>query len=49
MNISYKWLKQYVDFDLTPEELASLLTSPDSKPDRSKKWNVDPRGCADWS
>lgn len=27
MNISYKWLKQYVDFDLTPEELASLLTS----------------------
>ena len=27
MNISYKWLKQYVDFDLTPEDLASLLTS----------------------
>lgn len=27
MNISYNWLKQYVDFKLTPEELASALTS----------------------
>lgn len=27
MNISYNWLKQYVDFDLTPEELAAALTS----------------------
>ena len=27
MNISYKWLKDYVDFDLTPEELAAALTS----------------------
>ena len=27
MNISYKWLKEYVDFDLTPEELGALLTS----------------------
>ena len=27
MNISYKWLKQYVDFDLSPDELAALLTS----------------------
>lgn len=27
MNISYKWLKEYVDFDLTPEALADLLTS----------------------
>ena len=27
MNISYKWLKEYVDFDLTPEELATALTS----------------------
>ena len=27
MNISYKWLKQYVDFDLTPDELAAALTS----------------------
>lgn len=27
MNISYNWLKQYVDFDLSPEELAAALTS----------------------
>lgn len=27
MNISYKWLKEYVDFDLTPEALGDLLTS----------------------
>ena len=27
MNISYNWLKQYLDFDLTPEELASALTT----------------------
>jgi len=27
MNISYKWLKDYLEFDLTPEALAELLTS----------------------
>ena len=27
MNISYQWLKEYVDFDLTPEEVATALTS----------------------
>lgn len=27
MNISYSWLKQYIDFDLTPEQLAAALTS----------------------
>ncbi len=27
MNISYKWLKEYVDFDLTPEEVCAALTS----------------------
>lgn len=27
MNVSYKWLKEYVDFDLTPEALGALLTS----------------------
>ncbi|MBD5234098.1 MAG: phenylalanine--tRNA ligase subunit beta [Bacteroidales bacterium] len=27
MNISYKWLKEYVDFSLTPDELSALLTS----------------------
>ena len=25
MNISYNWLKEYVDFDLTPEEVASMF------------------------
>ncbi|MGP1436656.1 MAG: phenylalanine--tRNA ligase subunit beta [Phocaeicola sp.] len=27
MNISYKWLKEYVDFDLSPKEVADVLTS----------------------
>lgn len=27
MKISYKWLKEYVDFDLTPQEVADALTS----------------------
>ncbi|MBD5204875.1 MAG: phenylalanine--tRNA ligase subunit beta [Bacteroidales bacterium] len=27
MNISYKWLKRYIDFNLTPKELAAVLTS----------------------
>lgn len=27
MNISYKWLKEYVDIELTPDELSALLTS----------------------
>ena len=27
MNISYKWLKEYVDFDMTPEEVCAALTS----------------------
>jgi phenylalanyl-tRNA synthetase beta chain len=27
MNISYNWLKEYVDFDLTPDEVAAALTS----------------------
>jgi phenylalanyl-tRNA synthetase beta chain len=26
MNISYNWLKQYADFDLSPEEVSTLLT-----------------------
>ena len=24
MNVSYKWLKEYVDFDLTPQETADV-------------------------
>lgn len=27
MNISYNWLKKYVDFNLTPDEVAAALTS----------------------
>ena len=27
MNISYKWLKRYIDFDYTPRELAAVFTS----------------------
>ena len=27
MNISYNWLKQYIDFDLSPDGLAAALTS----------------------
>ncbi len=27
MNISYNWLKEYVDFDMTPDEVADALTS----------------------
>lgn len=27
MNISYNWLKEYVDFNLTPDEVAAALTS----------------------
>ncbi len=27
MNVSYKWLKEYVDFDMTAEEVGKALTS----------------------
>ena len=27
MNISYRWLKEYIDIDLSPEEVAAALTS----------------------
>ena len=27
MNISYNWLKEYINFDLTPDEVAAALTS----------------------
>ena len=26
MNISYSWLKDYIDIDLSPEEIAKILT-----------------------
>ena len=40
MNISYKWLKEYVDFDLTAQEVADALTS--------EGLEVDGGGKADW-
>ena len=30
MNISYKWLKEYVDFDLSPQQVCDALTSTGS-------------------
>ena len=33
MNISYNWLKEYVNFDLTPDEVAEALTSSVWKPE----------------
>ncbi len=27
MNISYKWLRRYIGFELNPKELAAVLTS----------------------
>ena len=27
MNISYNWLKEYVDFDMDPQDVAAALTS----------------------
>ena len=27
MNISYSWLKQYIDINLSPAEVAKVLTS----------------------
>ena len=27
MNISYKWLREYVDFELSPSQVAEALTS----------------------
>ena len=28
MNISYNWLKEYVNFDLTPDEVATTTFCP---------------------
>ena len=27
MNISYKWLKRFIDINMAPEELTAVLTS----------------------
>ena len=37
MNISYKWLKEYVDFDLSPEEVCAALTSTGLEVDALKE------------
>ena len=36
MNISYNWLKEYVDFDLTPDEVAAATDFH-----RSGDWGVE--------
>jgi phenylalanyl-tRNA synthetase beta chain len=40
MNISYKWLKEYVDFDLTPQQVCDALTSTGLKSMLLKKYKV---------
>ena len=40
MNVSYKWLKEYVDFDLTPQETADALTSCVLEADALKKFSL---------
>ncbi len=46
MNISYNWLKEYVDFDLTPHEVATLHLLPlDWK---LEAWKKCKRLKADW-
>lgn len=37
MNISYKWLKEYVDFSLTPQEVCDALTSTGLEVDALKE------------
>ena len=38
MKISYNWLKQYLDFDLSPEELSELLTDCGLEVEGLEKW-----------
>ncbi len=38
MKISYNWLKQYVDFDLTPDQLAEVLTGVGLEVDSIEKY-----------
>ena len=46
MNISYNWLKEYVNFDLTPDEVAAALTSIGLEINRSR--NRRRRGSSDY-
>ena len=38
MKISYNWLKQYLEFDLSPEELSELLTDCGLEVEGLEKW-----------
>ena len=38
MKISYNWLKQYLEFDKTPEELSALLTNCGLEVEGLEKW-----------
>ena len=38
MNISYNWLKQYLEFDLSPEVLSELLTDSGLEVEGLEKW-----------
>ncbi|MCD4789444.1 MAG: phenylalanine--tRNA ligase subunit beta [Bacteroidales bacterium] len=38
MKISYNWLKQYLDFDLSPEKLSELLTDCGLEVEGLEKW-----------
>jgi phenylalanyl-tRNA synthetase beta chain len=44
MNVSYNWLKEYVDFDLTPHELARELTLLGVKIETTRKVNAGAEG-----
>ena len=46
MNISYKWLKRYIDTDMTPEQVAEALTSLGLEVGAEKPLRA---ACAAWS
>ena len=45
MNISYKWLKEYVDFDLTAQEVCDALTSTGLEVDAEYPWRTERPLC----
>jgi phenylalanyl-tRNA synthetase beta chain len=38
MKISYNWLKQYVDFTLTPEDVSEILTNTGLEVEEFETW-----------
>ncbi len=46
MKISYNWLKQYLDFDLTPEELSLVLTDCGLEVENLESWQSVKGGLA---